>query len=115
MLPAEPAAAARSLDTPSTGASARPARSPIDSSGTNSPPQPPAITAAVVAAARSATTASSVQADTLAVSAQLTALAPGPIAAAGVASRPITRTQTSSTTPPVRNLTTGSADQLRAL
>ena len=74
----------RSLAT-ATGVGSGPAMSPMARNGTNTPPQPPAITAAVVAAARSAATASNVNPPASVISDHAAAPAPGPIADEGVA------------------------------
>src|SRR5262249_21648334 len=114
MPAAAPAAPARSFPTPSPGANTRPAISPMARNGTNTPPHPPAATAAVVADARKRATASNVTGRALALSAHRIAPPPGPTAAEGEA--PIWRVTAvaPAANPPKASRTPGEADHFFA-
>src|SRR5262252_2640590 len=109
MPPAAPAAPARSLLTSSPGANTRPAMSPTARNGTNTPPQPPAATAAVVAVARRAQTHRRVQGSAAVFSAHRIAPPPGPTAAVGVAIRARMIAVATIAAPPIARRATGEA------
>src|SRR5215831_7335767 len=110
MPPAAPAAPARSLPRLRPGANTRPAMSPTARNGTNTPPQPPAATAAVVAIARRTQTASRADGSArVLLSAQRIAPPPGPTAAVGVAMRERISAVATIAAPPTARRTAGEA------